>query len=184
LECQFSGLAICSVADPTAAVCVRGGGQRTTRSGGVADRARVTPASLGHNQVSPAVLGKAGGHGPFPAILFIHGYQDPPRPGASVYARAGRLGQMAKRGYVAAALSQPGYGNSGGPPDFCRPFTQQAALVALDFLRRQTLVRRQNSTVRLQPGCHRRGYGRRARSEPGGPPCSAPAPTTSLPGTQ
>jgi len=84
---------------------------------------------------------KPEGSGPFPAILFIHGYQDLPRPGGSVVARAGRLGLMAKRGYVAAALSQPGYGNSGGPPDFCGPFTQQAALVALDFLRQQTFVK-------------------------------------------
>jgi len=66
---------------------------------------------------------KPEGNGPFPAILFIHGYQDPPRPGGSVFATAGPL--MAKRGYVAAALSQPGYGNSSGPPDFCGPFTQQ-----------------------------------------------------------
>jgi dipeptidyl aminopeptidase/acylaminoacyl peptidase len=42
---------------------------------------------------------------------------------------------------VAAALSQPGYGNCGGQPDFCGPFTQQAALVALDFLRQQTFVK-------------------------------------------
>jgi dipeptidyl aminopeptidase/acylaminoacyl peptidase len=48
---------------------------------------------------------------------------------------------MAKRGYVTAAMSQPGFGNSSGPPDFCGPFTQQAALVALDFLRQQKFVK-------------------------------------------
>jgi dipeptidyl aminopeptidase/acylaminoacyl peptidase len=84
---------------------------------------------------------KPEGNGPFPAILFIHGHQDLPRPGGSVFASAGRLGMMAKRGYVAAALSQPGYGNSGGPPDFCGPFTQQVTLVALDFLRQQRFVK-------------------------------------------
>jgi dipeptidyl aminopeptidase/acylaminoacyl peptidase len=84
---------------------------------------------------------KPEGNGPFPAILFIHGYQDPPRPGGAVFARAGRLGLMAKRGYVAAAMSQPGFGNSSGPPDFCGPFTQRAALVALDFLRQQAFVK-------------------------------------------
>lgn len=84
---------------------------------------------------------KPEGSGPFPAILFIHGYQDPPRPGGAVFARAGRLGLMARRGYVAAATSQPGFGNSSGPPDFCGPFTQRAALVALDFLRRETFVK-------------------------------------------
>jgi hypothetical protein len=35
---------------------------------------------------------KPEGNGPFPAILFIHGHQEPPSPGASVYARAGRPG--------------------------------------------------------------------------------------------
>ena len=47
---------------------------------------------------------------------------------------------MARRSYVAAAISQSGYGNSSGPPDYCGPFTQQATLVAIDFLRRQPFV--------------------------------------------
>lgn len=49
----------------------------------------------------------------------------------------GRLQQLVARGFVAAALSQPGYGNSDGPPDFCGPFSQQAALDALHLLRSQ-----------------------------------------------
>jgi dipeptidyl aminopeptidase/acylaminoacyl peptidase len=84
---------------------------------------------------------KPEGNGPFPAILFIHGHQEPSRPGGSVYAKTGRLTLMAKRGFVAAAMSQPGYGNSAGPPDFCGPFTQQAAFTALDFLRRETFIK-------------------------------------------
>jgi dipeptidyl aminopeptidase/acylaminoacyl peptidase len=84
---------------------------------------------------------KPEGNGPFPAILFIHGHQEPSRPGGSVYAKTGRLTLMAKRGFVAAAMSQPGYGNSAGPPDFCGPFTQQAAFAALDFLRRETFIK-------------------------------------------
>jgi dipeptidyl aminopeptidase/acylaminoacyl peptidase len=47
---------------------------------------------------------------------------------------------MASRGYVAAALSQPGYGHSDGPSDFCGPFTQDAVVVAIDFLRNQSFV--------------------------------------------
>jgi dipeptidyl aminopeptidase/acylaminoacyl peptidase len=47
---------------------------------------------------------------------------------------------MASRGYVAASLSQPGYGNSDGPPDFCGPFTQEAVVVAIDFLRKKPFV--------------------------------------------
>src|SRR6185436_19879508 len=41
------------------------------------------------------------------------------------------------------AVSQPGYGNSEGRPDFCGPFTQQAALTALAFLRGQPFVARE-----------------------------------------
>lgn len=47
---------------------------------------------------------------------------------------------MASHGYGAASLSQPGYGHSDGPPDYCGPFTQDAVLVALDFLRKQPFV--------------------------------------------
>ena len=57
-----------------------------------------------------------------------------------MYVTTGRLGVTATQGFVAAALSQPGYGNSDGPPDFCGPFTQEAALVALAFLRKQPFV--------------------------------------------
>ena len=47
---------------------------------------------------------------------------------------------MATRGYVAAAVSQPGYGKSDGPPDYCGPFTQDAVQAAVEFLRRQTFI--------------------------------------------
>jgi dipeptidyl aminopeptidase/acylaminoacyl peptidase len=84
---------------------------------------------------------KPEGEGPFPAVLFIHGHQETPRNGGEAYVLTGRLGVTARRGYVAAAVSQPGYGNSAGPPDYCGPYTQQATLVAIDFLRRQPFVK-------------------------------------------
>ena len=84
---------------------------------------------------------KPEGNGPFPAILFIHGHQEGARPGAAAIVGTGRLGIMARQGYVAAAVSQPGYGNSAGPPDFCGPLTQQAVQTAIDYLRRQAFVR-------------------------------------------
>jgi dipeptidyl aminopeptidase/acylaminoacyl peptidase len=83
---------------------------------------------------------KPNGDGPYPAVLYIHGHQEQIRNGGELFVRTGRLGVMAGRGYVAASLSQPGYGNSDGPPDFCGPFTQDAALVAIDFLRKQPFV--------------------------------------------
>jgi dipeptidyl aminopeptidase/acylaminoacyl peptidase len=83
---------------------------------------------------------RPGEPGPWPAILFIHGHQEQSRNGGEAFVRTGRLGIMASRGYVAAALSQPGYGHSDGPPDFCGPFTQEAVVVAIDFLRNQPFV--------------------------------------------
>ena len=83
---------------------------------------------------------KPNGDGPFPVLLYIHGHQETVRNGGEAYVQVGRLGIMASRGYVAAAVSQPGYGNSTGPPDFCGPVTQSAALEAIGFLRRQAFV--------------------------------------------
>lgn len=80
------------------------------------------------------------GDGRAPAILLIHGHQEGPRNGAEVHVASGRLGILAQRGYVAASLSQPGYGNSAGPPDFCGPLTQDAVLLALEHLRAKHFV--------------------------------------------
>jgi len=80
------------------------------------------------------------GDGQYPVLLLIHGHQDHLRNGGEAFVKTGRLGAIATRGYVAAALSQPGYGNSDGPQDYCGPFTQDAAMVSLDFLRRQPFV--------------------------------------------
>ena len=85
-------------------------------------------------------LAKPAEEGRRPAVLFIHGHQEKNRNGGEVYLINGRLGTMARRGYVAAALSQPGYGGSDGPPDFCGPFTQDAAAAALEHLRSMPFV--------------------------------------------
>ena len=78
---------------------------------------------------------------PSPAIVFLHGHQEPERPGARVYVDMGTLEQMAAAGYVAIAISQPGYGGSDGPPDFCGPYTQHAVLRVIREFRKRALVR-------------------------------------------
>jgi dipeptidyl aminopeptidase/acylaminoacyl peptidase len=83
------------------------------------------------------------GAGPWTAMLFIHGHQEQFRDGGEAYVKNGCLGRMASRGYVAAAVSQPGHGHSDGPPDFCGPFTQAAVREALAFLRTQPFVQPQ-----------------------------------------
>ena len=99
------------------------------------------PDNQNRSKVIELFWTKPDGNGPFPAVLFIHGHQETQRNGGEAYVLTGRLGIMARRGYVAAAVSQPGYGNSSGPPDFCGPYTQQTTLVAIDFLRRQPFVK-------------------------------------------
>ena len=63
------------------------------------------------------------GEGPWPTLIFLHGHQEDPRTGGEVFVQWGVLEQIAKRGYLAVAVSQPGYGRSTGPADFCGPFT-------------------------------------------------------------
>jgi dipeptidyl aminopeptidase/acylaminoacyl peptidase len=114
-------------------------GPLTDRTGWVAFR-ELLPHSQNANKKIELFWTKPAGDGPYPAVLFIHGHQEQVRSGGEDYLKFGRLGDLARRGYVAASLSQPGYGHSDGPPDFCGPFTQEAALVALDFLRKQVFV--------------------------------------------
>jgi dipeptidyl aminopeptidase/acylaminoacyl peptidase len=71
-------------------------------------------------------LEKPKGNGPWPAIVLLHGHQEWPRAGGKDFVKWGVLDELAGRGYLAVAISQPGYGGSTGPADFCGPFTQHA----------------------------------------------------------
>jgi dipeptidyl aminopeptidase/acylaminoacyl peptidase len=68
---------------------------------------------------------------PWPAVIYVHGHQGPDRSGGRLTAQSGLLERVAAAGALAIALSQPGYGNSSGPPDFCGPRTQGAILAVL-----------------------------------------------------
>ncbi len=80
------------------------------------------------------------GEGRWPVLVYIHGHQSAPRDGGKFLADRGVLESMAKRGVVAVSLSQPGYGQSDGPPDYCGPFTQRAVLATLAELRTWSFV--------------------------------------------
>src|SRR5262249_3817681 len=74
------------------------------------------------------------------AILFLHGQQEPPRNGARDFVGWGVLAAHAQRGFIAIAVSQPGYGGSDGPADFCGPSTQRAVQAVIEHFRRQPFV--------------------------------------------
>ena len=72
-----------------------------------------------------------------PAIVYVHGMQDPAGPGAINLVRADVLRDTAKRGYFAAAMSMPGYGQSSGERDFCGRGTQAALQSTIAYLRKR-----------------------------------------------
>ena len=86
-------------------------------------------------------LEKPKGPGPWPAIIFLHGHQDWPRAGGKDFVTWGVLDDFANRGYLAVSISQPGYGNSTGPADFCGPWSQHAVAAVIARLRADGYVK-------------------------------------------
>jgi dipeptidyl aminopeptidase/acylaminoacyl peptidase len=80
------------------------------------------------------------GRGPWPTIVLLHGHQEMPRPGGKDFVEWGVLKQLSRRGYFAVAISQPGYGGSSGPADFCGVFTQHAVIGVIAKLRAEGLA--------------------------------------------
>ena len=76
---------------------------------------------------------KPAGDGRWPVVVLVHGHQDGPRIGARMYIEGGGLQRFAATGYLVAAVSQPGYGRSDGPPDFCGPRSQNAVLATVAY---------------------------------------------------
>ncbi len=85
-------------------------------------------------------LEKPVGKGPWPTLIFLHGHQEGLRPGGKDFVQWGVLDRFAKRGYLAVAVSQPGYGNSTGPADYCGAFTQHAVSGVIAKLREEGYI--------------------------------------------
>ncbi len=86
------------------------------------------------------------GSGPRAAVLFVHGFQPreedmPFAPGAKamleVPPRYPLYEMFRQKGFLVAAVSQSGYGNTDGPLDFCGPFSQQAIATAVAALKQR-----------------------------------------------
>ncbi|MGB3555467.1 MAG: hypothetical protein WBA25_12600, partial [Jannaschia sp.] len=69
-----------------------------------------------------------------PTLLIVHGHQFPERPGGRGPLTPAMIEHWCGQGWIAAAVSQPGYGESTGPPDCCGPRTQAALRIAMDHL--------------------------------------------------
>ena len=76
-------------------------------------------------------LEKPKSNGPWPTIVFLQGHQEWPRAGGKDFVKWGVLDEFAGRGYLAVAISQPGYGGSTGPADFCGSLTQHAVAAVI-----------------------------------------------------
>ena len=78
------------------------------------------------------------GDGPWPTIIFLHGHQEGlQNAGGRAFVEWGVLSRFADEGYLAVAISLPGYGNSTGPKDFAGPFTQDAVLGVIEQLKNE-----------------------------------------------
>jgi pimeloyl-ACP methyl ester carboxylesterase len=78
---------------------------------------------------------------PAGAILFVHGNQGGQLTGARELVNRGTLSTFAvAMNVTAAAVSQPGFGASDGPCDFCGPNTQDAIIAALNALKNQPSI--------------------------------------------
>lgn len=113
--------------------------ERWNRAGPVRGSGGVTRVFLPHPDRPGArvelYVGPSPGAGRHPAIVYVHGHQSPLLPGGRAYVDWGVLTWEVGHGRLAVAVSQPGYGASDGPSDYCGPDTQHAVAAAIRYLR-------------------------------------------------
>lgn len=68
------------------------------------------------------------------AVILIHGHHPTLRMGARNDIASGAFEYFADNGLVCVSMSQPGYGRSDGPPDYCGPSSQAATRSIIDYL--------------------------------------------------
>src|SRR3712207_51460 len=106
------------------------------------ERLLLQPGTAGAPETPAIFLSLPEGGGAFSVSLLVHRHRGAPRPGGRVFdlldrrpmcgfVDQGRLERLRERGYLAAALSLPGYGETTGPADFCGPLSQAALASAL-----------------------------------------------------
>ena len=79
------------------------------------------------------------GQGPWPTVVLLYGAQPAwslgRGEGGFAFVGYGVLDQFASKGYLAVAVSLPGYGNSSGPDDFAGTHTQHAVSAVIAKLK-------------------------------------------------
>jgi dipeptidyl aminopeptidase/acylaminoacyl peptidase len=77
---------------------------------------------------------------PLKTIILVHGHQFPEKVGGYDFVKWGVLDKWKNRGYLAVAISQPGYGSSNGKPDYCGLYTQDAVVAVKTELIKKKLA--------------------------------------------
>jgi dipeptidyl aminopeptidase/acylaminoacyl peptidase len=119
---------------------------------GCSGPAPIKGESIGHPDRAGArieyFVSRPNAAGPRPTIIFLHGHQPLlSRPGGAAFVRWGVLDRYAAKGYLAVAISLPGYGHSDGPEDFAGPFTQNAVEAVLARLTADGLAARDEVVI-------------------------------------
>lgn len=85
-----------------------------------------------------------GGERPWPTVVLLHGAQPvfslSRGEGGFAFVGYGVLDQLASKGYLAVAVSLPGYRNSDGPEDFAGAYTQHAVSAVVSKLKANGLA--------------------------------------------
>jgi dipeptidyl aminopeptidase/acylaminoacyl peptidase len=77
------------------------------------------------------------GNGPWPVLVLIHPHQEwPNKIGAEIFEKNKSLQIWASKGFITIAVSQPGYGKSQGPADYCGPRSQLAVVSVIEHFRK------------------------------------------------
>ncbi|MNL11195.1 Alpha/beta hydrolase family protein [compost metagenome] len=80
------------------------------------------------------------GKNKLPVIILIHGHHPTLRLGGRNDLVTGIFEFFADNGMISVSMSQPGYGCSDGPPDYCGPHSQDAVSAIIDYLSTKDFV--------------------------------------------
>ncbi len=84
---------------------------------------------------------------PWPAVIYLHGHQEGEVQGGRAFHDWGVLQKATDQGYLAVAVSLPGYGKSSGPRDFAGMDSQHAVADVIRQLRKRPGVNAEKVAV-------------------------------------